>query len=150
MLRPAKREEIEAFVEQAPKGYRNGGTAHFFNMQVIEADIEEQRLKVSFDATKDMTNPSGAIQGGMLTAMLDDVMAVLTIIFTAGKAYPATTDLHTQYFKAGLPGTIYGEARIKRLGASMCFTEADLLNEKGQIIAHAVQTARLVEGGRKK
>jgi acyl-coenzyme A thioesterase PaaI-like protein len=51
--------------------------------QLIEADTERGEIEVSFHATEDFLNPAGTVQGGFLTAMLDDTM---------GPALAATLD----------------------------------------------------------
>jgi acyl-coenzyme A thioesterase PaaI-like protein len=57
-----------------------------------------------------------------------------------------STDLNTQFFKGVQIAThCLGEARIDRLGRSIAFTSAVVMNEKGEICAKAVDTAILTD-----
>jgi len=76
-------------------------------------------------------------------------MGPLALIMRAGKVFPATTDLHTQYFRPCRPGRFECLARITAMGKTICTTSAELYNVKrdgarGKLVAAAIQTAALV------
>ncbi|MEZ5660738.1 MAG: PaaI family thioesterase [Burkholderiaceae bacterium] len=108
-------------------------------------DIEQQILRLSFMPRDDWGNPGGAVQGGMISAMLDDATGPLIIASTAGTLFPASTDFHTMFYSAVPLGMrCFVQARIDKLGRSVAFTSASLMDEAGKTYARAVHTAQLM------
>ncbi len=116
--------------------------AKFLGFEFIELDRENMTMRVHFEATKHMLNPRGSIQGGFLTAMLDEVMGSMILALT--QKGPASMDLHTQFLRPAHPGQILGEAKVTHLGKSTAFTEGTLFDEEGKKLAFAVQTQKLL------
>jgi uncharacterized protein (TIGR00369 family) len=103
-------------------------------------------LRVRFPTKPEYANPGGMVMGGIVTAMLDDTMGPLVVAQTGGANFPASTDLHTQFFKGAPIGPpLIVEARIDRLGKSIAFTSAVLMNNRGEVYAKAVHTALLMD-----
>lgn len=101
-------------------------------------------LRVSFPTKPEYANPGGAVMGGIVAAFLDDVMGPLVVAATGGEKFPVTLDLHTTYFKPVPIGPrALVEARIDRMGGSAIFTNAQIVNETGDVLVRAVQTAML-------
>src|ERR1051326_552899 len=65
-------------------------SAKLLGWQLLAAKPEEGWLKVGFDGKKEFCNPAGFVQGGLLTAMLDDTMGPAAFIMTDGKFYTTT------------------------------------------------------------
>ena len=55
-----------------------GGTGKLFNFKLI--NYKEDCLELEGEFPEETLNPDGSVQGGMMTAMLDDVTALLIII----------------------------------------------------------------------
>lgn len=108
-------------------------------------DPQANVLRISFATKAEYANPGGTVQGGIVSAMLDDAMGPLVVAATGGAKVPASTDLHTTFFR-GVPigPRCIVEARIDRMGGSIVFTSAVMMNETGDVLAKAVHTARLV------
>lgn len=119
--------------------------AAFLGYRFVSLDREKRRLRARFEATEQMLNPRGGVQGGFLTAMLDDAMGSAVVTLTDGKKGPASVDIHTQYLRAAGVGPLDCEAEIVHIGKSTVFTRATLFNEAGEIVALASQTARLID-----
>ena len=125
-------------------GFPMPPSASFVGYEFVEIDREAMTLKTRFTASEAMLNPAGTVQGGFLGVMLDEVMGSLVVILQEAKLRPATTDLHTQYFKPARPGALHGFARVTRMGRSLAFTEGTLTDPDGDVVAMAIQTARLI------
>ena len=113
--------------------------------QLVSHDPAAGLLRVQFPTKPEYANPGGVVMGGIVSAMLDDCMGPLVLAQAGGTKFPMSTDLHTQFFKGvpiGPPCLV--EARIDRLGHSIAFTSAVVMNEKGEICAKAVHTAMLM------
>ncbi|MEO0880633.1 MAG: PaaI family thioesterase [Pseudomonadota bacterium] len=117
--------------------------ASLLGYEFVSFDRERQMMRVRFTGTPAMLNPAGSIQGGFLTAMLDDVMGSMLVVLTNGEKGPISVDLHTQFLWPAKPGLITGEARVRHMTNSTAFTEASLTSEDGDLIATAIQTQRL-------
>jgi uncharacterized protein (TIGR00369 family) len=119
--------------------------AKFLGYEFVSIDRERGRMRVRFRGTEAMLNPRGGVQGGFLTAMLDDAMGSMVVALTDGRKGPASVDIHTQYLRPVGAGPLDCEAEIVHMGKSTVFTRATLYNEAGDIVATASQTARLMD-----
>ena len=63
-----------------------GGTGKLFNFKLIS--YQEDCLELEGEFPDETLNPDGSVQGGMMTAMLDDVTALLIIINSNATIYP--------------------------------------------------------------
>jgi uncharacterized protein (TIGR00369 family) len=127
-------------------GFKMPPVAQMWRGELESHDPAAGILRVRFPTRAEYANPAGMVMGGIVTAMLDDCMGPLVVAQTGGAKFPASTDLHTQFFKGALIGPpLVVEARIDRLGKSIAFTSAVLLNEKGEVCAKAVHTAMLMD-----
>ena len=118
-------------------------SARLLGYEFVSADREAGTMRVRFRATAAMANPAGAVQGGFLTAMLDEVMGSMLVVLTDGEKAPVSVDFHTQFLRPASPGLLTGEARLIHMTASTAFTEATLCDEAGGVLATARQTQRL-------
>lgn len=117
--------------------------AKMLGYEFLSADRDALSMKVRFLATPEMLNPAGNVQGGFLTAMLDDVMGSMLVVLTDAEKGPVSVDLHMQFLRPAKPGLFVGEARIIHMTNSTAFTEATLYDEAGEAVATARQTQRL-------
>lgn len=103
-------------------------------------------LRISFVPRPEFANPGGTVQGGFITAMMDDTMGPVVLAAAGGARYPVTCDLNTIYFSSPKIGArCFVEARVDRLGGSIAFSSAVMTDETGAVLAKATQTARLVD-----
>jgi uncharacterized protein (TIGR00369 family) len=122
--------------------------AKLLGWHLLDARPEEGWLKVGFDGKAEFRNPAGFIQGGILTAMLDDTMGPAVLIMTEGKLYTTTISLTVNFMAAAKPGPIIAEARVTQLGKTIAFMEGKLTAEDGTLLATATTVARLLEATR--
>jgi len=108
-------------------------------------DLEKGELEVDYLADAGFANPAGAIQGGMLGAMLDDVTASLvTAALPAGERC-ATLNLNLSFLRPALPGPLSGHAQLERRGREIVFVSGRLLQD-GKVVATAAATCTVVRG----
>jgi uncharacterized protein (TIGR00369 family) len=123
-------------------GFKIPPITRFLDPRVESHDTAAAVLRVSFGTRPEYANPHNGVNGGILSTMLDDVMNSLILAQTGGSRLQASTDLHTSFFKPVPIGPrVLVEARIDRMGRSVAFTSAVVLNEKGEVLARAVHTA---------
>ena len=105
--------------------------------KLIEMDVKAGTARVSFEGKPEFANPTGFIQGGFLSAMLDDVMGMMAMLKVAPKNFASTIDLHIHYLRPVRVGNIEVQAHITNKGPSVLFAQADLYDCRGKISAKA-------------
>src|SRR5215469_2602720 len=117
--------------------------AKLLGWQLLDARPEEGWIRLGFEGKSDFCNPAGFIQGGMLSAMLDDTMGPAVMVMTGGKSYTTTVSLTVNFLVSAKPGPIVGEAKVTQLGKTIAFVEGKLTAEDGTVIATATAVERL-------
>lgn len=118
-------------------------SARWMGMQLVEHDPERMYSKLTFDPKPEMVNFGGVLQGGFLSAMLDDAMGFNCFISMKMQNNQATIDLHTHYFKAVPLGPVTVEAWVIRAGKSVAFLEAKLYDAAGDLAVRATSSTKL-------
>src|SRR5881409_88287 len=113
--------------------------------RLIDARPEKGWVRIGFDGRQEFCNPAGFVQGGILSAMLDDTMGPAVFTMTDGKLYTATITMTVNFLSPAKPGPITGEAKVTQLGKTVAFMEGRLTAADGTLLATATTSARLVE-----
>ena len=112
---------------------------------LLDARPAEGWVRIGFDGKAEFCNPAGFVQGGILSAMLDDTMGPAVFVMTDGKLYTATITMTVNFLSPAKPGKLIGEATVTQLGKTVAFVEGRLMAEDGTLLATASTSARLVE-----
>jgi uncharacterized protein (TIGR00369 family) len=112
---------------------------------LLDARPGEGWIRIGFDGKAEFCNPAGFIQGGILSAMLDDTMGPAVFVMTDGKLYTATITMTVNFLAPAKVGPIVGEAKVTQLGKTIAFVGASLMTQDGTLLATATTSARLVE-----
>jgi uncharacterized protein (TIGR00369 family) len=123
-------------------------SAKLLGWRLLDARPSEGWIKVGFDGKPEFCNPAGFVQGGLLSAMLDDTMGPAAFIMTDGKFYTTTISLTVNFLAPAKPGPLTVEARVTQLGKSIAFMEGRLTAEDGTLLATATTSARLLEAAK--
>lgn len=110
-------------------------------MRLSALNQDDQWVRMEFDVSPSFANPTGAVQGGFISAMLDEAMSTAVIIASNVTMTAPTLEMKTSYLKRLMPGKASVEARILRLGKSACFMEAECFDAEGALVAKATATA---------
>jgi uncharacterized protein (TIGR00369 family) len=103
-------------------------------------------IEIGFSADERFANPQGYVQGGILAAMLDDTHGPALFAHVDGAIFPVTVDLNMSFIKAARMGPFVGKGRLVSMGKTIAFTEAELFDEAGDLVARGTFTSRLVSG----
>lgn len=103
-------------------------------------------IEIGFSADERFGNPQGFVQGGVVAAMLDDTHGPALFAHVDGEVFPVTIDCNISFIKAAKFGSFVGKGRLVSIGKTIAFTEAELFNEGGELIARGTFTSRLVAG----
>ena len=120
-------------------------SARLLGWHLLDARPEQGWIRIGFDGKKTFCNPAGFIQGGILSAMLDDTMGPAVFVMTDGRLYTATITMTVNFLAPAKVGRIVGEASVTQLGRTVAFVEGRLTAEDGAVLATATASARLVE-----
>ena len=107
-------------------------------------DPEAGTIEVGFTAGEAFTNPTGAVQGGFVAAMLDDTMGPAVFAMGKGEIFAPTLDLHVSFLRPARPGAFVGKGRVISLGKSIAFLEGELYGADGTLVARSTATARVM------
>lgn len=110
-------------------------------MRLADLSQAEQWVRMDFDVPQMFANPTGAVQGGFISAMLDEAMSTAVIIASNVTMTAPTLEMKTSFLKRLMPGKASVTARILRMGKSAAFMEADCFDAEGALVARATATA---------
>jgi uncharacterized protein (TIGR00369 family) len=119
--------------------------SEFLGLEVLEVDTETLRVRLAFNAGPRVCNKWGGIHGGMVAAMLDDLMAIAVGLSLEWGEISPTLEMKASFVAAGRPGRLVGEGWAVKRGKSVAFIEAELRNEAGELVATGSSTARIVQ-----
>jgi uncharacterized protein (TIGR00369 family) len=135
-------------IKTALDGIAMPPVARLLGWRVLDARPEQGWLKLGFDGKPEFLNPAGFVQGGILTAMLDDTMGPAVLVMTEGRSYTTTVSLTVNFLSPARPGPITAEAKVTQLGKSIAFVEGKLMAEDGTLLATATAVERLVDAAK--
>ena len=110
-------------------------------MRLESVDQAAKTITMSFQVSQTFANPTGAVQGGFVSAMLDEAMSTCCIIVSNITMTAPTLEMKTSFLRPLFPGPARVEARIVKWGKSAAFMEAEAYNPDGRLVAKATATA---------
>ena len=123
-------------------------SSRLLGWRLLDAQPKQGWIRIGFEGTAQFCNPAGFIQGGILSAMLDDTMGPAVFVMTEGRLYTTTVTMTVNFLAPARPGPLVGEANVTQLGKTIAFVEGRLMGEDGAVLATATTSARLVETAR--
>jgi len=109
--------------------------------ELIAVDQAAMRIECFFTAREDFTNPMGQVQGGFLTAMLDDAMSVAGLVASNITHVMPTLEMKTSFLRPAKPGRLRAVGHVLKWGKSIAFLEGELYDEQNRLLARATATA---------
>ena len=99
-------------------------------------------VEVEFEARAELLlNPMKQVQGGYLCAMLDECMSVACMVASGMTHVAPTAEMKTTFFRPAAPGKIRGIGKVVRWGSRVAFTEGELYDADGRLLAKGTGTA---------
>ena len=121
-------------------GYSN--ISKLLGMSITLADAEHGIIEASFAASADFGNSIGNIQGGILTAMLDDLMGYALGITLPVDRFAPTANLNVSFLRPAASGTLHGRGEILKKDGDIYHLAAKLYNERNELLAAATCKAK--------
>jgi uncharacterized protein (TIGR00369 family) len=110
--------------------------------RMLSVNQEKMEVEVAFEARSELlANPMKQVQGGYLCAMLDECMSVACMVASKMTAVAPTAEMKTSFFRPAVPGPLKGVGRVVRWGRTIAFTEGEIYDGEGRLLAKATGTA---------
>lgn len=122
-------------------GYSNA--SRLLGMQIINADEKEGQIEARFDAKEVFHNHVGNVQGGILVAMLDDLMGYALGITLRQDQFAPTANLNVSFLRPIQCGTITGKGQVLKKEGAVCHLAAKLYSVDGELLASATAKAKV-------
>lgn len=115
-------------------------------LQGTVRDVREGALTFEYTVREEMTNPFGVLHGGMIAAMMDDLIG--TTLFSMGQTrFFASINLSIDFLSTARNGDVVtARTRVVRKGRSVLNLECTLHSAGGDLIARGV--SNLLYAGR--
>ncbi len=121
-------------------------TMTFFGLTHIKSAAETTYFTVSFPQAA--LNPMGYVQGGMITAALDDATSLVMINGYDRQKAPLSTNLHILFHRPMPEGLGHIEVKIINLGRQSATSEGRLFDPNHKLVATLLHSAQPVDTGR--
>ena len=145
MSKPAKEEKPRVSDAEMLARFQNSKKrppcSDTLGMRLADVDQDAQRIRMNFDVSPSFANPTGAVQGGFIAAMMDEAMSTCVIIASNVTMTAPTLEMKTSYLRRLMPGKAFVDAMIVKLGKSAAFSEAECFDADGKLVATATATA---------
>lgn len=132
----------EAILERFLRTKNQPTGSQTLGFRMVAVSQAEKTVEVAFDAKAEyLLNPMKQIQGGYLCAMLDEAMSVACMVASGMTHVAPTAEMKTTFFRPAKPGPIKGIGRVAKWGRTIAFTEGELYDPEGRLLAKATGTA---------
>src|ERR1700679_100891 len=108
-------------------------SSRLLGWHLLDARPRDGWVRIGFDGKPEFCNPAGLVQGGILSAMLDDTMGPAVFIMTEGRLFTATITMTVNFLAPAKPGPLVCEANVVQLGKTAAFVEGRLMAEDGAL-----------------
>ena len=125
----------------SPQGIRIPFTEHL-GIRLIEATREH--AVVSLEKRPELLNSWGATHGGVIMTMLDLVMSWAVRGHYGVGGGVLTVDMSVGFMRASYGDKVLAEGRVLHGGKSTAFCEGMARDDKGQLLAKAIGTFKLL------
>jgi uncharacterized protein (TIGR00369 family) len=114
----------------------------WMGMELVRA--EPGRVEIALEATDHHLNLQGLLHGGVIATLADTAtgLAVRTMV-PAGRRH-VTVQLDVHYLRPGAPGRVTAVGTTVRVGTSIGYAEADVLDARGRLLARATATVAVM------
>lgn len=131
-----------AILERFQRSRSQPSGSKTLGFRLVAVSQAERRVEVEFEARPEfLLNPMKQVQGGYLCAMLDECMSVACMVASGMTAVAPTLEMKTSFLRPALPGRIVGSGQVLKYGRQVAFTEGELRDSEGRVLARATGTA---------
>ena len=141
---PAEPEVLtdEAILARFQRSKNQPTGSQTLGFRIVAVSQADKSVEVEFEAKPELLlNPMKQVQGGYLCAMLDECMSVACMVASGMTHVAPTAEMKTTFFRPAMPGKLKGIGRVAKWGRTIAFTEGELYDAEGRLLAKATGTA---------
>jgi len=119
-------------------------------MQTLGARITEAepgRVVLELEAGPQHRHGGGVVQGGVITQIADAAMGMSLATLQEDGLWNTTIELKINFIRPVISGRIRAVGRVVEIKQTLMFSEADVLDEQGRLVARASSTCLPVPEG---
>ena len=132
----------EAILERFLRTKNQPTGSQTLGFRMLSVSQAKKQVEVEFEARAEvLLNPMKQVQGGYLCAMLDECMSVACMVASGMTHVAPTAEMKTTFFRPGMPGKLKGIGKVVRWGNRVAFTEGEIYDAEGRLLAKATGTA---------
>jgi uncharacterized protein (TIGR00369 family) len=144
---PAKAAEYPANIQAILK--RQAPCSAWLGQELLEIDAEAGLARIAYAMGEAHFNRFGALHGGAIACVMDDVLAVAAgLVLQWGEIAP-TLEMKVSYIAQGAAGRHIAEAKAIKRGRQINFLEATFADAQAKLIATATATIMIAPLKRK-
>ena len=137
-INPAKAAEYPANIQAILK--RQAPCSAWLGQELLEIDTQTGFARIAYGLGETHFNRFGALHGGAIACVMDDVLAVAAgLVLQWGEIAP-TLEMKVSYLNQGGAGKHIAEAKVIKRGRTINFLEASLARADGKVIATSTAT----------
>jgi uncharacterized protein (TIGR00369 family) len=119
-------------------------------METLGARITESepgRVVLELEAGPQHRHGGGVVQGGVITQIADAAMGMSLATLQEDGMWNTTIELKINFIRPVVSGRIQAVGRVVEMRQTLLFSEADVVDEKGRLVARASSTCMPVPEG---
>jgi uncharacterized protein (TIGR00369 family) len=110
-------------------------------------EAEPGRVVLELAAGPQHRHGGGVVQGGVITQIADAAMGMSLATLQPDGIWNTTIELKINFIRPAIEGRLRAVGRVVEMGEMLLFSEADVLDEAGRLIARASSTCLPVPEG---
>jgi uncharacterized protein (TIGR00369 family) len=119
-------------------------------METLGARIVESepgRVVLELEAGPQHRHGAGVVQGGVITQIADAAMGMSVATLQEDGLWNTTIELKINFIRPVVSGRIRAVGRVVEMKQTLLFSEADVLDDRGRLVARASSTCMPVPEG---
>jgi uncharacterized protein (TIGR00369 family) len=113
----------------------NNTMAEMVAWNFVGFDSARAEISLSFEAKALFANPMGAVHGGFVATMLDEVMVSALFAAGGGDKIAVTITSTVDFIRPVMLGPIAARGRVRHMGKRIAFLEGELYDREGALLA---------------
>jgi uncharacterized protein (TIGR00369 family) len=111
------------------------------------AEAEPGRVVIELPVGPQHRHGEGVVQGGVITQIADAAMGITLATLQEDGMWNTTIELKINFLRPVIEGRLRAIGRVVEMKQTLFFSEADVIDEKGRLVARASSTCMPVPQG---
>src|ERR1700691_388058 len=137
-IEPAQASEYPPNIQAILK--RRAAASEYLGQELLEIDTDAGWVRIAYSLNDSHFNRYGAIHGGVIACVMDDVLATAAGLVAQWGEIAPTLEMKVSYLNQAGAGRHAAEARVIKRGRTVLFLESLLLNDGGKTVSTASAT----------